>query len=58
MGATWKSEAVRQEAQTGKCCECGHVMSRGFPMAWTLRKTFAMHEAGTGHKKFSVETYA
>lgn len=52
--ATWRSESQKQEAQAGKCLDCGQVLYRGSQLQWTLRKTFALHEGGTGHKNFEV----
>jgi hypothetical protein len=51
---TWRSEANKQSAEMGQCCECNAILYRGMLMQWTLRKTFWLHECGTGHKKFKV----
>ena len=54
---TWKSESNRPDALEGQCLECGEILHPGITRQWTLRKTFAMHEEGTGHKKFSVTRF-
>jgi hypothetical protein len=58
MATAWKSESNKQEAEYGICLECGQLLSRGMLYQWTLRKTFGLHESGTGHKKFEVTMFA
>ncbi len=51
---TWKSESNKQEAQLGRCLDCGQILERELLYQWTLRKSFALHERGMGHKHFEV----